>query len=228
MNKEIIKLSILVFLAGFLCKIYDDLNDNDLFQYFLLDKNKEYINEFLKALHYILLTYVSSTYIYPLLIFVIPNILIFFKDSKAVEMPYEYSGIIAFSIFSIYLIINNFSILKTIFNCYVILFLIMYIGGTYIFDTLLCKNIEYGYKKIAIRGFSAIFIISALLINYWLKYLPDELTFGVWYIIGYCLTSCFFQMFLIWKSKQTPHDTPEQTPLKHEMKHESNKQNAIL
>ena len=31
MNREIIKLSILTFLAGFFGKIYDDLNDNNLF-----------------------------------------------------------------------------------------------------------------------------------------------------------------------------------------------------
>ena len=58
MNKEIIKLSILTFLAGFLSKIYDDLNDNNLFDYIFLLKNKEYINEFLKGMHYILLIYV--------------------------------------------------------------------------------------------------------------------------------------------------------------------------
>ena len=58
MNKEIIKLSVLTFLAGFFCKIYDDMNDNNLFNSAFLLKNKEYVNEFLKGMHYILLTYV--------------------------------------------------------------------------------------------------------------------------------------------------------------------------
>jgi len=40
---------------------------------------------------------------------------------------------------------------------------------------------------------------SVLLINYCFNLLPDELLFGLWYIIGYCLTSCFFQVFLILK-----------------------------
>ena len=201
MNKEIIKLSILTFLAGFFCKIYDDLNDNNLFNYLLLDKNKEYINEFLKAVHYILLIYVSSEHIYPLLLFVIPNIILMVKDSKAYEMPYEYSGVIAFFIFSFYLIVNNFSKLRLIFNCYVIFYIAIYLVGTYIFDILLCKNVEFGYKKLAVRGLAVFFLGSMLLINYCFKLLPDELIFCLWYIIGYCLTSCFFQIFLILKSK---------------------------
>jgi hypothetical protein len=202
MNREIIKLSILVFFAGFFGKLYDDLNDNNLFTYLLLDKNKEYINEFLKAAHYILLIYVSSTHIYPLLLFVIPNIFLMINDSKGYELPYEYSGMIAGIIFSFYLIINNFEKLQPLFNYYVIFFITIYLVGTYIFDTLLCKNIEFGYKKLAVRGFAVILLSSVLLINYYFKLLPDELIFCSWYIIGYCLTSCFFQIFLIWKSTQ--------------------------
>ena len=202
MNKEIIKLSILTFLAGFLSKIYDDLNDNNLFDSIFLLKNKEYINEFLKGMHYILLIYVSSIHIYPLLLFAIPNIILFIKDSNAFEMPYEYSGIIAFFIFTFYLIINNFSELKPIFNYYVIFFITIYLILTYIFDVLLFKSVEFGYKKFAVRGFSVILMISILVINYYFKLLPDELLFCLWYIVGYCLTSCFFQIYLILKSKK--------------------------
>jgi hypothetical protein len=199
MNKEIIKLSILVFLAGVLSKIYDDLNDNNLFDYLLLDKNKEYINEFLKAAHYILLTYVSANHIYPLLLFIIPNIILTIKDPKAFEMPYEYSGIIAFFIFSFYLIINNFSKLQLMFNYYIIFYITIYFAGTYIFEMLLCKDVEFGYKKLAVRGGAVVLMSLMLLINYCFKLLPEELTFCLWYIIGYCLTSCFFQIFLISK-----------------------------
>jgi hypothetical protein len=198
MNKEIIKLSVLTFLAGFFCKLYDDLNDNNLFDYLLLD-NKEYINEFLKAAHYILLTYVSSNYIYPLLLFIIPNIVCFIKDKEAFKMPYEYSGMIAFFILFFYLIIDNFEKLKIIFNHYSVFYILSYFLVTYIFETLICKNIEFGYKKLAIRMGAVVSMSSVLLINYCFNLLPDELLFGLWYIIGYCLTSCFFQVFLILK-----------------------------
>ena len=216
MNREIIKLSILTFIAGFFCKVYDDMNDNNLFNSLFLIKNKEHINEFLKGMHYILLIYVSSVHIFPLLLFVIPNILLLIVDSNAFDKPYEYSGTIAFSLFSFYLIINNFSKLKIIFNHYFILLTIIYIFGTYFFDTLLFKNIEFGYKKLAVRGFSVILMISILLINYCFKLLPDELLFGLWYVIGYCLTSCFFQIYLILKSKKQDDkqdDKQEQTSL---------------
>ena len=194
---EIIKLSVLTFLAGVFCKIYDDLNDNNLFHSFHLEKNKEYINEFLKTFHTILLIYVSSTHIYPLLLFVIPNILLFIIDSKAFEMPYEYSGIIAFFLFSLYLIISNLSKLKPLFNYYVLLLTIIFLFITYLSDTLLFKNVEFGYKKIAVRGFSTIMWILMLVINYCFKLCPDELLFCLWYFIGYCLTSCMFQLYLI-------------------------------
>ena len=202
MNKEIIKLSILTFLAGFFCKIYDDLNDNNLFNDFHVDENKEYINEFLKAAHCILLIYVSSTYIYPILLVIVPNFILMIKDSDAFKMPYEYSGIISLYIFSFYLMINNFEQLQVIANYYIISYIVIYLVGTYIFDILLCKNVEFGYKKLVVRGFSVIFISLLLVINYCFKLMPDELTFCLWYIIGYCLTSCFFQIFLILKSNK--------------------------
>ena len=202
MNKEIIKLSVLAFLAGLFSKIYDDLNDNNLYSYFYLDKNKEYINEFLKAAHYILLIYISSNHIYPLLLVLIPNIILMIKDPKAFELPYEYSGIIAFFIFSFYLIIDNYTKLQLVFDYNIIFYMTLYLVSTYIFDILLCNKVEFGYKKLAIRGFSVVILSLVLLINYLFKFLPSELTFGLWYIIGYCLTSSFFQMFLILKSKQ--------------------------
>jgi hypothetical protein len=212
MNKEIIKLSILTFLAGVFCKIYDDINDNNLFNYLCLDKNKEYINEFLKAVHYILLVYVSSDHIYALLFIMLPNIILFILDTKAFEMPYEYSGMIAFSIFFFYLTVNNFSKLMLIFNYYIIFLIVIFLLSTYIFDILLCKKLEFGYKKLAVRALGVFFTASVLLINYCFKLVPDELTFCLWYIIGYSLISCFFQIFLILKSKKQIDKPPVDKP----------------
>ena len=206
MNIEIIKLSILTFIAGVFSKIYDDLNDNKIFDSLFFKNNKDYINEFLKGIHYILLIYVSSIHIYPLLLFVLPNIILFITDSKAFDMPYEYSGIIAFFLFSFYLVIDNFSKLKTIFNRNIIFIGVTYMILTYFFDTLLFKNVEFGYKKLAVRGVMTILMTVILSINYYFKLLPDELMFCLWYIIGYCLTSCFFQAYSIWKSNDQPNE----------------------
>jgi len=216
MNKEIIKLSILIFLAGAFCKIYDDINDNNLFNYLFLDKNKEYINEFLKAAHYILLVYVGSHHIYGLLICGLFNIIFFINDPKAYEMPYEYSAVIAFSIFCFYLAVNNFSKLMRTFNYYIIFYIVIMLLGGYIFDTFLCKNIEFGYNKLAIRAIAVFFMAFTLLINYCFNLVPYELMFWLWYIIGYCLISCFFQIFLILKSKNQidkPLDEPVDKPV---------------
>jgi hypothetical protein len=77
---------------------------------------------------------------------------------------------------------------------------IAYMGLTHLFDTLLFKNVEFGYKKLAVRGVSSVLMISLLTMNYKFKMLPDELMYCLWYPIGYCVTSCFFQIFLIYKS----------------------------
>ena len=145
------------------------MNDNNLFNSVFLIKNKEYINEFLKGMHYILLIYISSVHIFPLILVIIPTILLLIVDSKSYDAPYEYSATIAGSLFSFYLIINNFSKLKIIFNHYFLLLTIIYIFGTYFFDTLLFKNMEFGCKKLAVRGFSVILMISILVINYCFK-----------------------------------------------------------
>jgi hypothetical protein len=200
MQKQIIQLSVLTFIAGMFCKIYDDLNDNDLYTGTVFFKNKDYINEFLKGMHYLLLGYTSYNYIYPMMLVTVLNVLLFVSDSKAFELPYEFSGLITFVLFTIFLVINNLSELKSILNYNIIFMVIAYMGLTHLFDTLLFKNVEFGYKKLAVRGVSSVLMISLLTMNYKFKMLPDELMYCLWYPIGYCVTSCFFQIFLIYKS----------------------------
>jgi hypothetical protein len=202
MNLEIIKLSILTFLAGILCKVYDDLNDNDLFISDFMKKNKEFINEFLKGLTYILITYISSTYIYPILLFLIPNTFLFFLNPEAYKMPYEFSGTLAVTLWGIYLIIQNFNKLDKLF-CFRIIIsgIILYGLITYFLDIFLFKNVEFGLKKLVVRGFITIFTTTILLANYYLKIVPDEVIYCFWYWVGYFATSCMFQTFFLLKSK---------------------------
>lgn len=225
MQKQIIQLSVLTFIAGVLCKIYDDLNDNDLFTGTVFFKNKDYINEFLKGMHALLLGYISYDYIYPMMLFTVLNVLLFVSDSTAFELPYEFSGLIASVLFTIFLVINNLSELKSILNYNIIFMVIAYMGLTHLFDTILFKNVEFGYKKLAVRGFSSVFMISLLTMNYKFKMLPDELMYCLWYPIGYCVTSCFFQILLIHKStnaikepETAKEPVKEQEPVKEPMK----------
>jgi hypothetical protein len=226
MNLEIIKLSILTFFSGILCKLYDDLNDNELFITDFMKKNRDFINEFLKGMTYILITYISSIYIYPMLLFLIPNTFLFFLNPEAYKMPYEFSGTLAVTLWGIYLIIENFNKVDKLF-CFKIIItgIILYALITYFLDIFLFKNIEFGFKKLVVRGFITIFTISTLLANYYLKIIPDEVMYCFWYWVGYFATSCMFQIFLIIKSKNDNKDEfVKEEPQKEEPEKEENSQ----
>jgi hypothetical protein len=202
METEIIHLSALTFLAGVFCKIYDDLNDNNLFEkHSFLLKNKEYINEMLKGLHYILLTYASSKYIYPVLLISLTAITQYCFDKKAYEMPYEYSVTIIFLLFCVYLCFSHIEQFNTFISMTLMLFIL--VGGIYVVDIYLCPNtIEFGYKKLVLRFFASISILLLFLTNYFYKFCPDEVLYCWWWFFGYCLTSSCFQLYLIWNSEK--------------------------
>jgi hypothetical protein len=215
MKFEILQLSILIFLAGVFSKIYDDINDNDIFEKIsFLKNNKKCINEFLKGIHYILLTFVSSKYIYPLIIILISNIICFLFDKKAFNMPYEFSGIILFTLLCIYLLVNNLSVLYNFYNIKIGVIIIFYLCLTYLFDIYIFKNIEFDYKKLIVRFFSSLIFFMVFVLNTYIKFCPEEMLFGLWYIIGYCITSCMFQIFLIYTSKLTSNKSKPMKPKK--------------
>ena len=209
MEPEIIHLSVLTFLAGVFCKIYDDLNDNNLFEkHSFLLKNKEYINEMLKGLHYILLTYVSSKYIYPILFvatFVTSQASF---DEMIFTSPYDISTTIIFLLFSIYLCFSHFEQFITFISNMSILFYI--IVSIYFFDIYLCPNtVEFGYTKLLVRFFGSISALLTLLTNYFYSFYPDEELFWVWHIFGYTITSCCFQLYLIHDSEKEKEEKEE-------------------
>ena len=203
MKSEIVKLSILTFLAGVFCKIYDDFNDNDLYTTsdFLhgFSKYKLNINEFLKMIHIILLIFVSSTYIYPFLFFWLMNICQYSIDQSGYENVYEFTGLIVACIWSIFLLLTNYqSVVDNI--KYILLFVSLSLGVSYTFE-FATKNIEFGYKKLASRGFISISAIIIVWLNSLYMIIPDEFIFYSWYGIGYCITSCIFQIYLIINNK---------------------------
>ena len=111
------------------------------------------------------------------------------------SLPYEYSGLLAISIFGIFLCIYNCAM----FNCQFIILIIVILLGLYVMDGVACRNIEYGYRKLAIRGFSGMFCMVLLISNYYLNLFPANQLFCLWYIVGYLVTSCIFQFLLIHK-----------------------------
>ena len=203
MKTEIIKLSVLTFLAGMFCKIYDDMNDNDLFEkQEVLKINKSYINEFLKGIHYILITYVSAKYIYLLFFGLILSTggLIFDKD--AWRTPFELSACIAFSLWGIYMVFENFSSLHNLLNKKLIIITITYLLGVGFVDNFFLKDVEYGYKKLVFRIINVLIIIALFFYNNYRAFCPDEILYALWYLVGYFLTSCCFQIYLIINDKK--------------------------
>ena len=71
--------------------------------------------------------------------------------------------------------------------------------GAYFIDVGLCKEVEYGYKKLCIRGTTAIITASLFIANAYVQYLPDEYLYCLWYIVGYCIVSALFQIYFISK-----------------------------
>lgn len=194
------KVSILALMAGIFCKIYDDINDNNLFSDLNLEKNKEYINEFLKMIHLVLLMYISSYSIYTLLIFSIANFLCFFIDHSAFLEPYEYSGVLLLPFILIIVLSDNINEIKNLMNFKALFVTLYYIASIAFVDTYIFKDVEYGYKKLAVRGIVGIFFLQVLIINHFYKYLPDKYVSPLCYFLGYCIASCCFQIYLIKKN----------------------------
>lgn len=193
MQKDLIHYSILLFITGCLSKIYDDINDCNLLQ-----KYKEYINEFLKGSHYILLTYISSKYICSLYIILLYNIPLIIYNTKAFEEPYEAIGVILFFLLFIYLLLNKsfkdeLAINFIKFNIINIIFILL----VYFVEIFYLNNIEFGLKKLYTRLIAAISFLIFIFLNNYFKYIPNEYILSFWYIVGYCITSTIFQFYLI-------------------------------
>ena len=206
-----IKLLFLCFLVGVIMKLYDDLNDNNLFEYFNILKEKDYINHFLIGVFYICLT--ISAFKPPVLclgynLFFVANM---FYDKKAFDNPFEFTCLIISILLTLYLLFfenligNTFDVLKKIYvilcdknkYIYLITFTIIDIIITYI-EYLLLNN-EYSYKKLILR---ILFLTTTIILFVITKnILPNIIIYSLLYLIGYYLISCIFQVILIRKDK---------------------------
>ena len=206
-----IKLLFVSFLIGVIMKLQDDLNDNNLFEYFNILKEKDYINHFLIGVFYICLT--ISAFKQPVLflgynLFFVANM---FYDKKAFDNPFEFTCLIISILLTLYLLFfenligNTFDVLKKIYvilcdknkYIYLITFTIIDIIITYI-EYLLLNN-EYSYKKLILR---ILFLTTTIILFVITKnILPNIIIYSLLYLIGYYLISCIFQVILIRKDK---------------------------
>jgi hypothetical protein len=201
------KYIILAIIAGALCKLYDDLNDNNLYEYFEI-KQKEYINEFLKGLHYIFYTILSLNYEWYYIFYTTTLTIGCLYDPSAYSNYYEFSGLI--SVYFISLFINYQNIIN--FNFYDILFFLIYlIGGKIEFTSM---QIEYSKSKLFIRLLSIIFFICILVFNNMYKLFSNNIDCFLYYTIGYLLVSCIFQVFLLNKDKDVKKEDVKKDDIK--------------
>ena len=197
------KYYILPAFLGIICKLYDDLVDNNLFQYLKLNEN--YTKECLKIIFTIGMTTLSLKYSYVWLGVI--SLLIHGLLNKKDYSIYEWSGLI--SAWILYPFIN--------FKGVTILEVIILVSGwinSYIveFSTNILKT-EFSYKKIALRSLAIFFgivhfclyIYRPLSQDYPLFYkhlMTENLFIGQLFTVGYCMTSIIMMSIMIYKENK--------------------------
>ena len=193
-----LKYYILLIINAILIKTYDDLNDNNLFEYFHLLDYKDYINEFLKCTFGISFTILCITFPIQYLGFFILNIICLLYNSIDYKI-YERMGLLSSIILIPFLNFNVQDVKITdikqidIFNSFIISILVL--------CECIISPIEYNYTKLILR-FSESIIIFLLLLNYIIffnknTFFDNNIILVMISLICYALTSSFFQYFLI-------------------------------
>jgi len=175
-------LKILSFLCGFVCKLYDDLKDNERL---LIFKN-DFSMELLKGLHYIFFTLISSVEPTFFIIEYVANFINSLGNSDAWKNPYEKS--LLFSFVTLFLVIDYNKI--TYLNKYdyfliLLFFVFMFLEPKYITE-------EYSFSKLIIRS---IFVLLSLFASLLFILLSDVTICICLYGAGYFLSSIFAQYY---------------------------------
>lgn len=186
------KYYLLAILFGFLMKIYDDLNDNDLYNLFKIP-NSVYINEFLKALNYVIFTVICLKYWSFWFIFVLMHILALFFDPKAFSEPYELSGLLA-SIF-----MGAFIPLPADWEPITQGILVRWC--VYIISSILLLQFDISSGEVSkLKIFHRLFLVTLTIAGIYLFplfMLPEGIKVVYFFLASYMFTSVIFQLFLI-------------------------------
>lgn len=173
------------FLGGVSCKLYDDFNDNAMI-------GRE-IQEILKGTQWILLTLLSYNDFNFALINFTMNALNALNNWEEWKHPYESSLLLLTPIF----LLTSFStrMHPTLYDIgYVLVFVF-----TMAMEPLFIHE-EFSYRKLVIR-------LVALIVSYigvWFEGIVSISFIKLgYYSIGYLLTSCFFQSYMLWKKNES-------------------------
>ena len=181
-------------ISGIVIKLYDDLNDNDLFEYFGINKYKEKINELLKLLTTItlVLIFIKYPYTYFYMLF---GVLLQYMIDKSHPYGDNYESQLVFA----YLILLPLIIIKILkqYN-YLLNILLKYIfiiipTFVLVISDLYFIHEEFSKRKIIYRSI-LLLLLTCVFIYFNNKI--DALQYPILLPIGYYITSIIFQMFL--------------------------------
>jgi hypothetical protein len=205
-----IKLLFLCFLFGVIMKLYDDLNDNNLFEYFNILKEKDYINYFFIGILYICLTIIAFKIPVFFSGLCIIGCFFMFADKKSFEQPVEFIFAILCILLLLYLLFFE-NLISNIFDeckkfylfllcykykyIYLITLYILNIISVYTEYSLI--NTEFSYKKLISRFL--VFLFQIILFIFLNNIYPNNSNYSLIYGSSYLLTSCIFQVILIRK-----------------------------
>lgn len=186
------KFYILAFLLGILCKVYDDIYDNNLYEVFgIKSEIKPYFNHILKSTFIIGFTVLSLNSPMFLIFSYLTNALCFY-NCKDDYPPYEFSVFFAPIIILPFLNWATFSL-----TYWHVLFFFNTILFCYIVEKScnMDKNKEYSRRKLLTRFVMLLATCCALFV---LEHVPHFLILIMGFSIGYLAVSCITQVALVY------------------------------
>ena len=190
-------------IAGIVCKIYDDIQDNKNFHNY---KKNKFLLELLKGIHFITFTTISIDK--PLFFFVTVMIIIiqyitnklslqYLTNENSFYKPYENSILYSFSILFLLVDYKKINLNFNMEDYCLIIYLIICI----FFEHLLIYKKEICLNKLLIRLVSVIFLLVSLL---FINYNDKTIKYLIIYASGYLLVSImvqYYSLFIVPKNK---------------------------
>jgi hypothetical protein len=183
------------FLGGFLCKVYDDLNDNHILT--------PLPQEILKGAQWILLTLLSYNDFNFAIFAYIANALNAIVNWNEWNHPYETSLLILYP----FLVCISFWS-RSYLNVYDII-VILYILLTLLLEPIFFKE-EYSTNKFYSRVYALLLSVIAIFVSPYFNISPSLIKF-LYYSLGYDLFSSGFQAYLLSKSSSESSSTTSST-----------------
>ena len=183
-----VKFLVLAFVAGTMAKIYDDLDDNKLFQKF--GKNGKYIKEYLKGFQYVAITILAIKFPMMFLFAYVIILTNYISSPNDYKNSYEWSLLTTMPI--LFLFINYSKLFLP--NKYEITLFLGLLIGTFLESKIIKK--EYSSFKLITRVFGLLSFIFIFVYGYYYNLFSIEIFASLLYVIGYLVVSVVFQFLL--------------------------------